>query len=112
MLLVNGLPSTKRFFSALCPRLLVFMYSEKDPAIASQKYWPVSFVASGLIVRLVMAIGLIVRLEMYGVDIAEGEVVVILPVGSSGLHCTVTLTLVSTVEGRVAVQVRVWDVPW
>ena len=119
---MNGLPSTERFFSALCPGLLVFMYSEEDPAIASQVYWPVSFVARGLIVRLEMAIGLIVRLEMaiglivrlemYGVDIAEGEVVVILPVRISGLHFTVTLISVLTVGGRVAVQVRVWDVPW
>ena len=33
-----------------------------------------------------MAIGLIVRLEIYGVDIVEEEVIVILAVGSSGLH--------------------------
>ena len=99
---MNGLPSTERFFSGLFPGLLVFMYSEEDPAIASQEYWRVS----------VMAIGLIVRLDMYEVDTVEGGVIVTLPVGSSGLQCTVTLTVVLTVEGRVAVQVRVWEVPW
>ena len=73
------------------------MYSDEELAMASQEYWPVSVMASGLMVSV----------EMNGDIIVEGRVIVTLSVKESGDQCKVMLTLVSTDEGRVTVQLRV-----
>ena len=73
------------------------MYSDEELAMASQEYWPVSVMASGLMVSV----------EMNGDIIVEGRVIVTLSVKDSGAQCTVMLTSVSTDEGRVTVQLRV-----
>ena len=73
------------------------MYSDEELAMASQEYWPVSVMASGLMVSV----------EMNGDIIVEGRVIVTLSVKESGDQCKVMLTLVSTDEGRVTVQLKV-----
>ena len=73
------------------------MYSDEELAMASQEYWPVSVMASGLMVSV----------GMNGDIIVEGWVIVTLSVKESGDQCKVMLTLVSTDEGRVTVQLRV-----
>ena len=73
------------------------MYSDEELALASQEYWPVSVMASGLMVSV----------EMNGDIIVEGSVIVTLSVKESSDQCTAMLTLVSTNEGRVTVQMRV-----
>ena len=73
------------------------MYSDEELAMASQEYWPVSVMASGLMVSV----------EMNGDIIVEGSVIVTLSVKDSGDQCTAMLTSVSTHEGRVTVQLRI-----
>ena len=73
------------------------MYSDEELAMASQEYWPASVMASGLMVSV----------EMNGDIIVEGRVIVTLSVKESGDQCKVMLTLVSTDEGRVTVQLKV-----
>ena len=73
------------------------MYSDEDLAMASQEYWPVSVMASGLMVSV----------EMNGDIIVEGRVIVTLSVEEFCDQCTVMLTSVSTDGGRVTVQLRV-----
>ena len=73
------------------------MYPDEELAMASQEYWPAS----------VMARGLMVSVEMNGDIIVEGRVIVTLSVKDSGDQCTAMLTLVSTNEGRVTVQLKV-----
>ena len=77
--------------------MLESMYSDEELAMASQEYWPASVMASGLMVSV----------EMNGDIIVEGRVIVTLSVKESGDQCKVMLTLVSTDEGRVTVQLKV-----
>ena len=62
---------------------------------------------SDLTGELVSIRGLIVSVETNGDLRLDGEDTRTLSLGESGIHCTVTVTSVSTEGGRVAVQVRV-----
>ena len=74
---------------------------DAESAVAIQEYWVASDMLRGLSVSVEMNGDLILDTA----DILTRSLVV------SGVHCTVTVTSVSTVSGSVTVQVRVCEVP-
>ena len=77
------------------------MYCDDELAVASQEYWPASDMLRGLSVSV----------EINGDLILVTGDSIIRSLEATGVHCTSTVTSVSTVSGSVTVQVRVRDVP-
>ena len=85
----------------LCPWLLVVIYRDDELAVASQEYCPASDMLRGLSVSV----------EMNGDLILVTEDIITRSLEATGVHCTSTVTSVSTVSGSVTVQIRVCEVP-